>query len=65
MAESYVPYGVPVDVDKWIVERAERLADKRGVKRVPKVAVLREMVAAQILVDSLGIEVPEQVQAQP
>ena len=59
MEEQFVPYRVPADVDKRILEHRERMAAAQGVP-VTKVSksgdVLRRWAAIVELAEQLGID---------
>ncbi len=51
-----VMYAVPAEVDAWIRERAERLAQERGQEKPLKLAaVVRELPAIVDAAEALGI----------
>lgn len=54
--QGTVMYAVPIEVDAWIRERAERLAQERGHDKPLKLAaVVRELPAIVDAAEALGI----------
>ncbi len=69
MAQNYVPYQVPADVDQRVQMYRERIAAKRGVS-ITKVSksgdVLRALLAVAESAEQLGASQPQiESQAQP
>ena len=69
MAQNYVPYQVPADVDQRVQMYRERIAAKRGVSitKVSKAGdVLRALLAVAESAEQLGASQPQiESQAQP
>lgn len=60
-----VVYQIPLEIDQWIRARAERLANERGVERVPLATVVRELPAIVDAAESAAVTTKKHRTVQP